>query len=227
MKIGVFGDSYADKMFINHQPPVIWYNFLQSEYGHTVDCFGESGSSIVFSAQLIKQHASNYDLSIWCLTHPGRFSFPQSSKYSFHVTSATEKCRSNHPDLIKKHEACVDYLKYVLDWETENLIGESIVSYIQTQIPNIMIIPCFLSPLNCKFHLYELCQQETNHYFPGKKVHEVYKSYQDLRPGHFTIENHKILAKLINDKLAPEIFQTSYDNFVKPIAPINQVFQKL
>jgi hypothetical protein len=227
MKLGVFGDSFANKQYLNSQQSVIWYNFLQREHGHTVDCFGESGSSIEFSAQLIKQHANNYDLVIWCLTIPGRFSFSQLSKdYSYHITNAFDKCYTKDSDLIKKHEVCVDYFKYIFDWETENLIGESIVSYIQTKFPNIMIIPCFFSPLNYEFHLYKLCQQESEQYFPGQQLHEVYKSYQDLRPGHFTPENQKILAKLINDKLTPGIFQTSYDNFVKPVAPFNQLFQK-
>ena len=228
MKIGVFGDSFADKRYFNSQNSVIWYHFLQREYGHTVDCFGEGGSSIEFSAQLIKKHASNYDLTIWCLTIPGRFSFPRSGlDYSYHITNASQNCNSRDPDLIKKHEVCCDYFKYVFDWDTENLIGESIVSYIQTQFSNVMIIPCFYSPLNYEFYLYKLCGQECECYFPGQEVHEVYKSYQDLRPGHLTPENHKILAKLINDNLTPGIFQTSYNNFVKPTAPINQLFQKL
>lgn len=228
MKIGVFGDSYADKGFLNSSVPLIWYNFLNTDYGHNIKCFGEGGSSIMFSAELIREHAKNYDLNIWCLTTPGRFSFPNTNNnQSYHVTTAWDQCSSNDLDLIKKHEVCIDYLKYVFDWNTENLIGAAVVSYLQLQIPNLMIIPCFPPPLNATFNLYELCEREAQHYFPGQKIYEIYKNYQDLRPGHITVGNQKILAKLINDNLVPGIFQTSYDHFITPSETIEQVFQKI
>lgn len=229
MKIGVFGDSYCDKVRVNSIEPVVWYNFLQQDYGHTVDCFGEWGSSIVFSAKLIEQHAANYDLVIWCVTTPGRFSFPGPTPHlrSYHVTTSWDKCVTKDIDLIKKHEVCTDYLKYVFDWETENFVGRSIVSYIQTTFPNIMIIPCFPPPLSAKFNLYELCEREANFYLPGKELHEIYKDYRDRRAGHITSTNQEILGKLINDNLVPGVFQTSYDNFVDPTMPFEQVFEKL
>jgi len=224
----VFGDSYAEKGYAGELEPVIWYSLLEKEYGHTVDCFGESGSSILFSAKSIKQCARDYDLVIWCVTVPGRFSFLQQSKdHGYHIGTSMDKCDSTDPDLIKKHKVCVDYLKYAFDWEAEILVGESVVSYLQSQFSNIMIIPCFFPPLHHEFNLYELTQQETNHYFPEKTVQEVYKKYQDLRPGHITTENQKILAKLINDNLIPGVFQTTYDNFIKPTASFEQVFTPL
>lgn len=228
MKIGVFGDSYCDKVRVNEPVPVIWYNFLQKNYGHTVECFGEWGSSILFSAKLIEKYASNYDLVIWCVTTPGRFSFPDpSSDRSYHVTTAWDECRTTDPDLVKKHQVCLDYLKYVFDWETENLIGKSVVFRLQSQFSNLMIIPCFPPPLDAKFNLYTLCEQEARFYFPGKQLHEIYKDYRDTRPGHLTLKNHEILANLVNDNLKPGIFQTSYDNFVQPTLPLDQIFKKL
>jgi hypothetical protein len=226
MKIGVFGDSYADKMFLNESTPKIWYNFLHTEYGHSIECFGEGGSSILFSVELLKEHANNYDLVIWCLTTPGRFSFPKGNgQKAYHVTTAWDRCKTDNVDLIKKHKICIDYLKYIFDWDTENLIGKSLVSYMQSQFSNLMIIPCFPPPLESIFNLYELCEQEAQHYFPGQKIYEIYKNYQDIRPGHITEDNQKILARLINDNLGSGVFQSSYDHFVKPSLPFNQVFK--
>lgn len=222
MKIGVFGDSFCNKVRANSQPPVIWYNFLQEEYGHKIDCFGEAGSSIVFSAQLIEQHARNYDMVIWCVTTPGRFSFPG----SYHVTTANDQCNTTDLDLINKHQACVNYLKYVFDWPTENLLGRSIVSYIQTQFSNVMVVPCFPAPLNAEFNLYNLSQREIDHYFPGKEVGDVFKHYYDTRVGHLTLDSQKILAQLINDNLEPGIFQVSYDLFPTPATPLEKIFTK-
>jgi hypothetical protein len=228
MKIGVFGDSFADKSYTNGQASKIWYNFLQNEHGHTVNCLGEAGSSIVFSTKLIKQYASDYDLVIWCLTTPGRFSLSHTVKdRTVHITNAQQQCDFSDVEIQKKHSVCIDYLKYIFDWETENLIGCSLVQYLQNLYQHIMIIPCFPPPLNAKFNLYSLCQWEANFYFPGKSIPEIYKSYQDLRPGHITQENQKILAELLNQNLKPGVFQTSYDNFVPPTQLLQQTFKKL
>jgi hypothetical protein len=226
MKIGIFGDSYCDKSRLTNKEPIVWYNFLKTEYGHDIDCFGEWGSSILFSAKLIKEHATKYDLVIWCVTTPGRFSFPNSSSdRAYNITTSWDECHTDDPDLAKKHQVCLDYLKYVFDWETENLVGESVVKHIQNLFGNIMVIPCFPPPLSAEFNLYKVCENEADVYFPGKKIHEIYEDYLDTRAGHLTLENHKILARLINDNLKPGVFQTSYDNFVKPTLPLDKIFK--
>jgi hypothetical protein len=227
MKIGVFGDSYADKSFLRSDSPSIWYNFLKTEYNHTIECFGEGGSSILFSAELIKKHAQNYDLIIWCVTTPGRFSLPHANgDRSYHVTTANDKCKSNDIEVITKHKICIDYLKYIFNWDTENLVSKALISFIQQEYPNLLIIPCFPPPLGAEFNLYKLCSWESNFYFPNQEIPEIYKNYYDMRPGHITVDNQKILAKLINDNLSPGIFQTSYSNFVQPQIPLEQVFKK-
>ena len=76
-------------------------------------------------------------------------------------------------------------MKYVFDWEEENFIGRSIVSYITTQHNNVMILPCFPPPMDAKFNLYNLCEQEAQHYFPGKTIPEIYQQYKDRRGGFF------------------------------------------
>jgi hypothetical protein len=226
MKIGVFGDSYADKSGLRADNTSFWYNFLEKNHAHEIDCFGESGSSILFSADLIEKNASNYDLVIWCLTTPGRFSLPHViNGRNVHVTTSWDKCKSTDIEILKKHSVCVDYLKYIFDWNTENFVSKSVVSYMQSQHKNIMIIPCFPPPLSSNFNLYTLCEIEANFYFPGKTIPEIYKTHNDLRSGHITKENQKILADLINQDLRPGIFQTSYSNFIKPTQPLNMVFQ--
>jgi len=219
LNIGVFGDSYAEKK----SSSTIWYRLLQDKHGHTVESFGEGGSSINFSARLINQLAKNYDLVIWCVTTPGRFSF-QVDRDQHHVTTAWDKYQGNNIEVKKKHQTCISYLKYVFDWEEENFVGRSVVSYITKQHNNIMIIPCFPPPLNSEFNLYTLCEKEAQTYFPGKTIPEIYQKYHDLRPGHISDENQKILAQLINDNLQPGVFQTNYDYFVKPSLPLEKVF---
>lgn len=222
MKIGVFGDSYAEKTASDD----IWFNILKNKYNHQVESFGQGGSSINFSARLIQQLASNYELVIWCVTTPGRFSF-NVDNIQHHVTTAWDRCNKDNIEISTKHRVCIEYLKYVFDWEEENFVGRSVVSYVTSTCTNVLVIPCFPPPLDSDFNLYTLCEQEAQHYFPKKSIPEIYQQFEDLRPGHITPENQEILAKLINNNLSPGIFQTSYSNFVKPTLPLEKVFRPL
>ena len=224
MKIGVFGDSFADRSYNQSDSSVIWYQYLKEQ--HAIDCFGEGGSSILFSANLITQMANNYDLIIWCVTTPGRFSLPcQTNNHTYHITTAQDECTLTDIEIRKKHKVCVDYLKYIFDWDTENFVGQAVVSYVMSLYKNIMVIPCFPSPFPLKFNLYQLSKQETEYFFPGMDIPEIYQQYNDQRPGHISSENQQILANLIEQNLQPGFFQTSYDNFVKPTQPFNTLFQ--
>ena len=227
MKIGVFGDSYADYAHVGTSTP-IWYNFLAQEHGHEIACWGEAGSSILFSADLIRQHAREYDLAIWCLTTPGRFSFKDNrGKKNVHVSSSQDRCSVIDYEAEKKHQACLDYLKYMFEWPTENFIGEAIVNLIQQQHDNVMIIPCFPPPLNAQFNLYHLCEWEAGFYFPGQTIPEIYQRYHDLRPGHIGAENQRILANLLSTELHPGVFQTTMDHFRPPTQPLEEMFEPL
>lgn len=226
MKIGIFGDSFAEK---NHAGTgLIWYDILQKNHGHQVECFGESGSSIAFSADLINHFAQQYDLVIWCLTLPGRFTLPDVvNGRRVHISGAYDKCTSSDLEIAKKHKICIDYLTHVFEWQTEKFIAKCVALHLQTIHDNIMIIPCFAAPLDCDFNLYTLNEKEAQHYFPGKSMPEIYQKYHDIRPGHLTEENQVILAQLINQNLSPGIFQTSYDNFVTPVKPFDRTFKKI
>ena len=57
MKIGVFGDSFAD----SKTPKDIWWKYLANDYQHNVECFGEFGSGLVF------QDASNAGFNLFDL----------------------------------------------------------------------------------------------------------------------------------------------------------------
>jgi hypothetical protein len=222
MKLGVFGDSFCERK-ADHAD--IWFNFLRSNHGHQVDCFGEGGSSILFSAQLIEQKAKDYDLIVWALTTPGRFSFTVPGEtYSYHVNSAFTPVHTNNPDLKLKHQACTDYLKYVFDWEQENFISRAIVKYIIDQHKNVMIVPCFPPPMNAEFNLYTMSEKEAQFYFPNLTIPEIYQEYHDLRLGHIGRDNQVVLADLVNKNLGPGLFQASYDEFVNPTQPVSQMF---
>ena len=226
MKIGVFGDSYADRCWDNNKHSTIWYKCLR-EYGHSVDVFGESGSSIFFSAKLIEEKFQNYDLVIWCLTTPGRVSFCTELGTWHHVCMSSDPCYSNNVEIKKKHEVAVEWIKWLFDWNQCNLESAALVRDMQNRHKNIMIIPCFPPPMSADFNLYNLCEWEAQHWFPGNTIPKIYQSWQDLRPGHLGKDNQLKLGELINLNLKPGIFQTSIDNFVTPTQDFSEVFSRI
>jgi len=231
MKLGIFGDSFVEKEHLSN--PITWYNHLKTEYGHEVDCFGESSSSILFSAKLIDQYAPRYDLVIWALTVPGRYScYSFINKKNYHFSSSNGVVITDDATIEKKFNVYCDYLKYMHDDRDENFVGQSIVSHITTKHKNILVVPCFPNPtttdfnLHKIFNLYAVSTKEAQHYFPNRSIVDIYREYQDIRPGHFTADNHRILSKSININLQPGLFQTDINNFVSPTVPLEQAFKK-
>jgi len=235
MKIGIVGDSFVEKKYlIDTTNYKTWYYLLRDLYGHDVEVYGESSSSIMFSANLIEQYGDQYDLIIWALTIPGRFSFySHKDDRNYHYTNISAQYTGTDLDIANKVSAMKEYLKYLFNTQDENLMGRAMVNYLCEKWKNIMVIPCFPFPLQKEydlykiFNLYGVASMEVDHYFPGKEMSDINKSYRDIRPGHLTELNHKILAELVNENLKPGIFQTDFDNFVTPITPFEEAFTKL
>ena len=224
MNIGIFGDSYADK---NQIESSIWWGIIKQTTDHDVVCYGESASSIMFSAKKILENYHKYNLIIWCLTQSGRQTVYWENEPLHFSFGADFK---NHPSkLIREQWALfIDHWQSdLLDWENEKIIGKAIVHYISDVCKNVMIVPCFRDPLECDFNLFDLSRREAEFYFGAKKAEHFYSKYQDLRPGHLSISNQRILAEEIKENLAPGIFQTDYSKFQDPDTPLDQMFKKL
>jgi hypothetical protein len=214
MKIGIFGDSYAEKT----SGDSAWWRLLQKKHGHTVASYGTGGSSILYSVQLLRQHHTDYDFNIWCMTTPGRFSIPiPYTKEYFHSTrfmnTQGDMCSPIDHRVQVYIDLCREYLKHIFDWQDETLIGQALANYMLDQIPNLLIIPCFNVPINNGFNLYELCEKELQALFPTQSVPDIYKKYQDKRDCHLTGVNNEILSDVITKNLKPGIFYTSYNDF--------------
>lgn len=228
MKIGVFGDSFADRA--DHPHNTAWWRYLQNKHGHDVTCYGEPGSSIPFSAALILKNHEAYDVNIWCLTSPNRFSVKMPSGEVFHsamfVNHEGLDLMSPMPDEIKDFAlACKYYHKYLNDWKTDSLIGRSVAHYIQQQVPNLIIIPCFRHPLQSDFSLYQLSVLEMDSLMPGATPSQVLRSYHDTRSCHLTNANNELLADMLNANLEPRVFTADYQDFSLDEATIKQTFK--
>lgn len=227
MKIGVFGDSFATKNYKS-----IWWEYL-SDYGHTIKSFGESGSSIIFSAKKILENHQDYDFIIWCVTSPNRITVWHRADYTEISVHVTGRRHVNHKNPIIQHKIDVtkQYLLHAHDGPDGDFAGRCVIEYVRNMVSNILIIPCFGAPIynddDSEFTLYGLCKKETQYYFPHQEISEIYDKFIDIRSGHFTESTHQVLAEKISVSLRPGIFTCGYEEFPVPTTPIDQAFEKI
>lgn len=225
MKIGVFGDSFAER----NSSPKIWWQCLKRNHNHQVESFGAGGSSILYSAKLIEKNYHNYDFIIWCFACQGRISFEISKEENnyFHYSLGNKRLLNDVSlEIQKKIQICNEYTKYFYDGDDDMLVSNALANYFLSKYKNLMIIPCFRYPLNLDFNLYILSSKEIQSLFPGQTYETILQKYNDTRPGHLSAENSAILADIVNRQLQPGIFQTDYSNFKTPVGVIEDFFSK-
>lgn len=212
MKIGVFGDSFASKFESS-----VWWNYLEDNYNCSVECFGEPGSSLGFSVNLIQSHAMRFDFIIWCVTSVNRISFWHKDQI-YHNTGQTRPNPSNDVILNRRRHIVHDYLTNdVFDWHFQETLGHALVWYMLNQLPNLAIIPCFSTPVyfmkEHKFNLYELCLKEIQACHPNVEPFQYVNGSRDLRKGHLCQPNQRVLAKFVKNNLVPGIMIPDYNDF--------------
>lgn len=231
MNIGIFGDSFVDKSHRNMEKPS-WWVYLEKKHGHKVECFGEGGSGIDYSAQLILEKYQNYDFVIWAVSNPPRITVRHRADFkdtSIHVTGRHLTVNDNF-EIQEKIRVTEEYLLKVYDSIDGNFVSKCIIKHVESTVPNMLMIPCFVDPWTSQwgnpidFNLFDLCQQETNYYFPNIELADLYDNYIDTRVGHFSHSTHLILADLVAANLTPGIFRADYSKFPKPTDSISESF---
>lgn len=211
MKIGVFGDSFADST-AEH----IWWRYLQDHYDHQVKSFGQNGSSLGFSVECMENHAREFDKLIWCVTTVNRISIWHQDRI-YHSTGTFKIRPTGDAILDRKINVIHQYLTEAFDFHFQEILGHALVHFMLDKYPNLMIVPSFSTPVyfmkEHKFNLYDLCRKEAACIFPDQDLDHVVGGEKDKREGHLTNTNQRILARLINDYLDARIFCTDYGNF--------------
>jgi hypothetical protein len=226
MKIAVFGDSYANKNVDN-----IWWKYLE-DHGHQVKSYGEPGSSVLFGAQTVMQHAWEYDFAILALTCPGRLSVRRDNAGGFiHINSLWSS--TTDYDIA---QAAKMYWALLWDRHDDDLVGIALAEFVLSHNPNLMIIPCFPSPLGKDFNLFNVSFREVQAVLSDFKLEGgTYRlksnpgdltKYYDKRTGHLTDQNQKILANIVNQNLKPGVFQTGYDQFCYDNYSVDDILEK-
>lgn len=195
MKLGVFGDSYADEMIhvdIARYPS--WITLLRNNY--EVESHGLGGSGLYYSFKLFLENYPKYDKIIFVATVPGRIHIPEwiefTNKYTRHVNSY---------DVAKLHlkikglsgtaklalGAAMQYYMYLIDEEKERIIHGLMVEKVKQLRPDALILTTDGQPNS----LTNINRHEIKSVgFPDEAI-----SWNDKRVCHFSKRTNEFLAE--------------------------------
>jgi len=231
MKIGIFGDSFADVNYpLNRNPTPNWIELLQKKYKHIdVVSYGEAGSSLYYSVEQLKQFGHLYTTNVLLVTEPARvwakdLDIDPPFKFLAGIDSIKAqiellKQSINYSYVQKKHqrivlEAVIAYKMYVQNYEEEVYKHNLMVNELLKK-PNLILIPCFENCIlgNAK-GLYEIYRKENIAWQYNPDI----DSGIDTRNCHMTAENNEIFAQKIIECIENgTTFNLNIDDYVTPM----------
>ena len=231
MKVGIYGDSFADSAFpTNRTNTLNWMEVLQEKYD--VSCFGIVGSSLYFSIEQFKQQQDQFDKVIFLVTEPSRLwakgLMTEPTKMQFfggvdfiegrieYYKNLRDRPLQEIKHLLKISEAALIYKSYIQNFEEEeykhNLMLKDLLKN-----KNIISIPCFHNSIQGnETSLWDIYKKETLAW--GVDLDSISK-YEDVRNCHLTVENNRILAEKIIDSIENNntSINLNLDDFMTPM----------
>jgi hypothetical protein len=158
MKLGIFGDSYADAKIDNESSWIhILCNLLKQDDQYknlTVDCHGKGGSSLYFSYKNFLNIRYKYDTVIFIVTEPHRYPvpfIPEGTNNTHYISNHThaEQIKQSYKDTVSEKE--IKFLENIQGWFSASHekynedIHELILSDLESKHHNIILYPCFIN----------------------------------------------------------------------------------
>jgi len=232
MKIGIFGDSFADPF--KNNPTKSWIDILAENYD--IACFGHRGTSLYFSAKLLEENYSKFDKCVMMVTHPGRIEFPREieklllneiadcpNMFSRHITShgQADLKFKNFKELGKSktanaYKAAMDFYTYLHDEEKESYIHNIIVKYLKDKFPNLILLRISSATNLPNMPISDISIMETNKW--GAFKFQPGFGFNECRNCHLTEANNVILGNKIVDMLQGKHVDLKITDFVHPAA---------
>lgn len=200
MKVGIFGDSYADekihKLEANYKS---WVEILREKYYPKLTCYGEAGSSLYFSYNKFMDNHNKYDKIIFVTTTYGRLTIPSYIKfldhpdtYKMYHINGVETAESHlvkpgvmTPEGILATKASIDYFKYLRDPVYDMRMHHLMKNSIKAIRPDAILVET-LQPGLSDISYYEFSPN-------GDRPAEMWQ-YHDFRMCHLSKRNNEILA---------------------------------
>ena len=241
MKIGVFGDSFAN-LKLRENPTPTWVDILNEKYN--VTNFGESGSNLYYSVNKFKEEQHRFDKIIIVVTVPGRLQLPNwietlgntNYRYATNLSNVENQLDRWHnlntfdkdhlkinSNLIKAFEAARDYFIYLDNKLYNNFIQKLMIEEVLRCRSDTIMIPVDVysfgdgSTMTTLSDIYKKELQawnENDHSIHNKMIDEA---IIDVRNCHLTVENNVILAEKVEEWLNGSPVEIKLDDFVTPM----------
>jgi hypothetical protein len=238
MKIGIFGDSFADyhNSFTDSENES-WMHFLKKETKSEVDVYGHAGTSLWYSFDLFLKNYKKYSHIVFCFTNPHRIhSIPGKFRGLEHVKDPDFLQFLSKQELDFRKIFLV-YWKYLFNEEFDIFVCQQMFEKVQeickdNNIKIVSILP-FELPDHCQIS-YNLDKKQGDCYIGLNHVvcEEVERSSTkkfppggDRRYCHLTKENNFIFSKMIHKSLDSEE-KTIYNLSDKQFCNKTFVFKK-
>lgn len=221
MKLGIYGDSYADCPAANNTS---WVNVLAgllSRNNDNVKVFNHArgGSSVYFSyKKFLATHHQN-DLNIFLVTEPNRYPGkfkPSFISQEFYITSTlnVEHLESDFDSKLTQDEK--EFLNNLRSWfkvnpeSYTNDMSDIMIGNIERLNPNTIIYPCFIDSLTDdrfkKFNLDKYLHPMHSFWYRQLELFDIeYKTFRPLEKptisAHLTVEFNAFFAKVLYSKI--------------------------
>jgi hypothetical protein len=161
LKVGIFGDSYADPIRHGHDnfrelDDIGWPNLLRNKY--EVGLHALAGSSIYYSYQEFLKHHEKYDKIVFVVTDPIRwikgYKLSKNEDRIIHLSSyaGVENWLQLNPDMRLEDRCIVEALKgyylFLVDDPSCQVIANLMLNHMRQLRPDIILIPIARNLLN-------------------------------------------------------------------------------
>lgn len=222
MKIGIFGDSFADETTFHTRgidPETIksrpWAQLVR-ESGLIVDNYAKSATSLYYSYLKFLEHHNSYDKIIFTVTGPGRLYLPHLPEKYHHTTAGLlmHYRRNIETDNDEKIiTAFESYYKYLCNFELDITIHNLMYEKCQAIRPDALFLPCFQNSIQkSKFHLDHISYIDYDFY----NVNPFKDLVIEKRHCHMNRQNNIIFADKIIRWINNGKFEINIDDFQKP-----------
>ena len=227
MKVGIFGDSFADENFhVDYAKYPAWPTILREKYKLDVECHGVAGSSLYYSFDKYISNHWRYDKVIFVATAPGRITLPDyietkksKTRHINNLATAEHILRVEEGnmslELQKALEAARDYFKYLYDDKREKLFSALMKKeLISMSVPGSLILVNTTPDEGGKeeFTLFDASMRELVANDAADDLHLT----RDARVCHLSKRNNEILAGMAYEWLNGSPYYIDLNRFEIP-----------
>lgn len=242
MRIGIFGDSFADGVNgPRRAAPYAWYNILASKFPNVtnIGVHGVGASSLFFSYQKFLQLYHQYDLIIFCVTGATRYPKPLTlsdgqERHYCGMGAVANAYKYLGNKITSDDKRTLDHLSgyFIMNVDEYHLIASDLfINHMQSLHPNIIFYPCFLDSFTKdRFEKEGITEKHLLFHMYRKQLrlmnidNDTEKNEKDTIIGHLVHEYNEFFANVLHKKIQTGKYDfTGYDD-ITSIAQPNEYY---